>query len=121
MEIKIESSPELLQELHEMLYAADPELEIDEQHGPSEGYQKEPLVSALILLASSPVVVKLISAFVKLRQTRIKAEVQKDKNKKNAEKDVMKFFIKEEYKWKQLQLKELKATEKTKSVKKKKD
>lgn len=115
MEIKIEASPELLQELHEMLYAHDKEIEIDEQYGPSEGYQKESMVTALIMSASSPVIYKLISGAIKIWQARIKAEVQKEKNKNKAETDLIKFFVKEQSKWEQKKLSQLIKAEKEKT------
>jgi hypothetical protein len=114
MEIKIEASPELLQELHELLYANDNEIEIDEQYGPSEGYQKEAVVVGLVLTALTSITYKLITAFVKIKQAQIKADVQKDKNKLNAQKEVLKFSIKENNKWEQKCLADLAKAEKAK-------
>ena len=114
MEIRIEASPERLQELHEILYTHDNEIEIDEQYGPNEGYQKESLVTALIMSASSPVIYKLISGAIKIWQSKLKAEVQKQKNKNKSKSDLIKFFVKEQGKWEQKKLAELKKIEKEK-------
>jgi len=114
MEIKIEASPELLQELHELLYVNDNEIEIDEQYGPSEGYQKEAVVVGLVLTALTSITYKLITAFVKIKQEQIKAEVQKNKNRLNAQKEVLKFSIKENNKWDQKRLTDLAKAEKAK-------
>jgi hypothetical protein len=107
MEIKITSTSDDLAELHQLLYDADNQVEVDEEYGPTEGFQKEPSVTALIVTIAKPTLLAIIYGFYKTRQTRIKAETEKVKIEKKAETDQLNIFLKANLEWKKLSIKEL--------------
>jgi len=119
MEIKIEGTPEFLQELHIQLFELDEKLEIDEQYGPNEGFQKEPVTLALIVTAASHLTTSLIKEGVKIVIAKFKANAEVQKAKIKADLELAKFSIKEANKWKQVDLESLILPEPEKKVVKK--
>lgn len=66
MEIKFEcSDPETLSELHKQIYNRNPEIEVTEAYQASPGFQKEPLVVAIIVSLGGPAIVKAIKEVIK--------------------------------------------------------
>jgi hypothetical protein len=113
MGIKITGSPEDLQAIHQLLYENDKDVEVDEEYGPIQGYQKEPNVAALIVGATSTVVA-IIHGYFKTRQEKYKTD-------KAQETELIKLYCKEQREWKKINDKELKDLVKTKDQKKLKD
>jgi hypothetical protein len=106
MEFKITGTAEDLHQIHQLIYKHDQEIEVDEEYGPNEGFQKEPLVVALLTVASSTVT-GIITAYLTAKAAKKNADIEKYKVDKEAETEQLKIWLKESRKWKEISLKEL--------------
>jgi len=78
MKIRIESDHDSLKEIHQLIYEADPTLEVDEDYKSTPGMQLEPGLIGLIS-AASPIVVAAITGWVQNRKSKRDAELEKTK------------------------------------------
>jgi hypothetical protein len=78
MMIRIEGDHRNLKEIHQLIYQADPSIEIDEDYKSTPGMQREPVLIGLIG-AASPVVIACIRAWVSDRKNKRDTELLKTK------------------------------------------
>lgn len=106
MEIKITGTAQDLQNIHQLIYQHDKNTEVDEEYGPNQGYQKEPLVAALITAGSSAITA-IITNYIATKKAKAATETERYKIDKAAETERLRFYLKETRKWKELELKEI--------------
>jgi len=107
MKIRIEcSDPQMLTELHQLIYERDNDLLIDEHYEHTPGVQKEPIVTALItFITGKPVLNILTSAYkewVGLRKEREKQITIRLKNDQKHTENLIKFYLSAGGKWEEI-------------------
>ena len=66
MKLKIESSdPQELLDFQEFIYSRSSEFEYDEEYKHSPGFNKEPIVVAIIVALGGPVILKTVQTLIK--------------------------------------------------------
>lgn len=106
MEVKIEGTPEELLSLQKFAYERSNDVLLDEEYAQSPGYNKEPLIIALII-AITPVTRLLIKEFFKYRTEKLKAENEKHKITENAKENQIRLSIKEGKNWRYCSVEEV--------------
>jgi hypothetical protein len=99
MEVKIEGTPEELSDLQKFAHERGGDIIPDEEYAQSPGYNKEPLIIALII-SLTPVSRLLIREFFKYRTEKLKAENKRHRIIENAKEDQIRLSLKEGRSWK---------------------
>jgi hypothetical protein len=98
MELKIEGTPEELSDFQKFAYERGDDVILDEEYAQSPGYNKEPMIIALIV-SLTPISRLLIREYFKYRTERLKAENERHRIIENAKESQIRLSIKEGRNW----------------------
>lgn len=120
MEIKIEGSQELLNELQKFISEQKEAVDFDEEYRQAVGFHMEATLVGLIAVLS-PIIINYIRAFNQYKIAKLKIDNDKAKHDDKIRLEELKFLAKEGREWKRIEMKELDTLEKRKASEKKID